>query len=127
MHIFKIEGGVTAVAVSPDGRYVAAASLDMNAQVWDTATGAMVERLAGPNGHDNSVYCVAFSPNGRNIVSGSLDNTLKIWELDTSQGAHPGTGDACIRTLKGHKVNGTQTNLLNFLMWLLTRVFRISC
>ncbi|OJJ07417.1 hypothetical protein ASPVEDRAFT_65802 [Aspergillus versicolor CBS 583.65] len=103
VHIFNIEGGVTAVAVSPDGRYVAAASLDMNAQVWDTATGTMVERLAGPNGHDNSVYCVAFSPNGRNIVSGSLDNTLKIWELGPPRGAHPGTGDACIRTLKGHK------------------------
>ncbi|OJJ54750.1 hypothetical protein ASPSYDRAFT_185663 [Aspergillus sydowii CBS 593.65] len=106
VHIFNIEGGVTAVSVSPDGRYVAAASLDMNVQIWDTTTGIMVERLEGPNGHNNSVYCVAFAPSGRHIVSGSLDDTMKLWELTASRGAYPGVrdeDDSCVRTMKGHK------------------------
>ncbi len=123
MCIFNIEGGVTAVSVSPDGRYVAAASLDMNVQIWDTTTGIMVERLEGPNGHNNSVYCVAFAPSGRHIVSGSLDDTMKLWELTTSRGAYPGVwdeNDSCVRTLKGHKVSNIHTDISCFSTQLIT-------
>jgi general transcriptional corepressor TUP1 len=98
---------VTTVAISPDGRYVAAGSLDKSVRVWDATTGYLVERLEGPDGHKDSVYSVAFSPNGLNLVSGSLDKTIKMWELTPPRGMLPGTGPKggkCVRTFEGHRV-----------------------
>jgi glucose repression regulatory protein TUP1 len=106
----SIEDGVTTVAISPDGRYVAAGSLDRSVRVWDTTTGYLVERLESPDGHQDSVYSVAFSPNGRDLVSGSLDKTIKMWELQPPRGMIPGSGPKggkCVRTFEGHKVGST--------------------
>jgi general transcriptional corepressor TUP1 len=103
----SIEDGVTTVAISPDGRYVAAGSLDKSVRVWDSSTGHLLERLDGPDGHKDSVYSVAFSPDGRNLVSGSLDKTIKMWELHAPKGL-PGPapkGGRCIKTFEGHKVS----------------------
>ena len=103
-----IEDGVTTVAMSPNGDYVAAGSLDKSVRVWDTRTGMLVERLDGQiEGHKDSVYSVAFAPDGRSLVSGSLDKTIKMWELGNAHGmmANPATrGGRCIRTFEGHKV-----------------------
>ncbi|QSZ37869.1 hypothetical protein DSL72_008969 [Monilinia vaccinii-corymbosi] len=102
----SIEDGVTTVAISPDTKYVAAGSLDKSVRVWDAATGYLVERLEGPDGHKDSVYSVAFAPNGKDLVSGSLDKTIKMWELVAPRGGHPNTGPKggrCLRTFEGHK------------------------
>ncbi|KZO95357.1 transcriptional repressor rco-1 [Calocera viscosa TUFC12733] len=72
------DAGVTSVAVSPDGRFVACGSLDCVVRIWDVQSGQMIERLRG---HRDSVYSVAFSPDGKALVSGSLDKTLKWWNL----------------------------------------------
>lgn len=104
----SIEDGVTTVAISPDTKYVAAGSLDKSVRVWDAATGYLVERLEGPDGHKDSVYSVAFAPNGKDLVSGSLDKTIKMWELVAPRGGHPNTGPKggrCLRTFEGHKVS----------------------
>ena len=104
-----IEDGVTTVAISPDGQYVAAGSLDKSVRVWDVRTGYVVERLDGLDGHKDSVYSVAFAPNGRDLVSGSLDKTIKMWELGSESrggmmnGQTP-RGGRCVRTFEGHKV-----------------------
>lgn len=103
----SIEDGVTTVAISPDGRYVAAGSLDRSVRVWDSTSGYLVERLEGTEGHQDSVYSVAFAPNGRDLVSGSLDKTIKMWELTQPRGILPGNGPKggkCVRTFEGHKV-----------------------
>lgn len=104
----SIEDGVTTVAISPDGRYVAAGSLDRSVRVWDSTSGYLVERLEGGEGHKDSVYSVAFSPDGHQLVSGSLDKTIKMWELTPQKGMLPGSGPKggkCIRTFEGHKVS----------------------
>jgi glucose repression regulatory protein TUP1 len=105
----SIEDGVTTVAISPDGRFVAAGSLDKSVRVWDCASGYLMERLEGPQGHKDSVYSVAFSPNGRELVSGSLDKTIKMWELTRQNGVVSASAGAsagkCIRTFEGHKVS----------------------
>lgn len=108
MYQLSIEDGVTTVAMSPDGHYVAAGSLDKSVRVWDTTTGTLVVRLESPDGHKDSVYSVAFAPNGHDLVSGSLDKTIKLWELNLPRGhvtggSAKGTGK-CVRTFEGHKV-----------------------
>jgi glucose repression regulatory protein TUP1 len=104
---YQIEDGVTTVAISPNGMFVAAGSLDKSVRVWDMNKGTIIERLEGIEGHKDSVYSVAFSPNGRDLVSGSLDKTIKMWELGTPSRlpptAPPMTGK-CVRTFEGHKV-----------------------
>lgn len=104
VYTLSIEDGVTTVAMSPDGHYVAAGSLDKSVRIWDTTTGYLVERLESPEGHKDSVYSVAFAPNGRDLVSGSLDKTIKFWELNVPRGMHAVKGGKCIRTFEGHKV-----------------------
>ena len=86
--------GVTSVAISPDGRMIAAGSLDRIVRLWDAQTGYFLERYEG---HTDSVYSVAFSPDGRSLASGSLDKTLKIWDLSESR-----SRARCRSTFNGH-------------------------
>lgn len=117
----QVDAGVTSVAISPDGRLVAAGSLDTVVRIWDVATGQLIERL---NGHRDSVYSVAFTPDGKGLVSGSLDKSLKHWDVgpllrnpvksmsyvrDISRGetnANQGgeKGSQCTMNFVGHKV-----------------------
>lgn len=93
------DAGVTSVAISPDGRFVAAGSLDTVVRLWDVATGNLLERLRG---HKDSVYSIAFTPDGKGLVSGSLDKTLKYWDLNLN--ARGGEKYArCIFDFLGHK------------------------
>ena len=95
---------MTSVAISPDGRLVAAGSLDTVVRLWDVQTGQLIERLVG---HKDSVYSVAFTPDGKGLVSGSLDCTLKHWDLGmlVKRGSGAGEeGSACTGTFTGHKV-----------------------
>ncbi|KAJ7882806.1 chromatin associated protein [Mycena olivaceomarginata] len=74
----KGDAGVTSVAISPDGQYVVAGSLDAIVRIWNVVTGTLVDSLRG---HRDSVYSVVFTPDGKGVVSGSLDKTLKYWDL----------------------------------------------
>jgi len=83
--------GVSQVVVSPDGKWIASASDDDTATIWNLETGEVVQTLSG---HDDDVYSVAFSPDGKRLATGSLDHTAKIWDLATS---------AVLHTLSGHE------------------------
>lgn len=72
------DAGVTSVAISPNGQFVASGSLDTVVRIWDVQSGMLLERLRG---HRDSVYSVAFTPDGKGLVSGSLDKTLKYWDV----------------------------------------------
>jgi serine/threonine protein kinase len=67
---------VNAVAWSPDGQYVAAASDDTYVQVFEAATG--MRRLIY-RGHTEEVAAVAWSPTGELIASAGQDRTVQIW------------------------------------------------
>ncbi len=72
---------IGAVAVSPDGKFLATASFDKTAKLWDGATGKELRTLAGKNGHANLVLGVAFAPDGSALATVSSDNQLKIWDI----------------------------------------------
>ncbi|GHO68975.1 hypothetical protein KSC_078670 [Ktedonobacter sp. SOSP1-52] len=68
---------VHTVAWSPNGRYLASASADITAQVWDATNGKTVVRYRE---HRNVVTCVAWSPDGAHLASASTDGTVHIWD-----------------------------------------------
>lgn len=73
-----VDAGVTSVAISSDGRFVAAGSLDTAVRIWDVVTGQLLEKLRG---HKDSVYSVAFTSDSKGLVSSSLDKSLKLWDI----------------------------------------------
>jgi hypothetical protein len=72
------EGGVKAVAYSPDGKYLLSGGEDQTLRLWDVARGKEARIFTG---HRDAVTSVAFSPDGRLAVSGSSDSTLRLWEV----------------------------------------------
>lgn len=73
--------GANAVAISPDGQYVAdgVQSYNGNFNVWRTADGSLVKgRISA---HSNGTNAVAFSPDGQTIATAGRDGTIKIWQL----------------------------------------------
>src|SRR6185312_10538194 len=74
---------VTSVAVSADGRYVAAGGQDAIARVWDVGTGKLVHRIPG---HGNAVRGLLFLPGGGQLLTGALHaDTLRLWDLSSGE------------------------------------------
>ena len=69
------------VVFSPDGKYVATASNDTTARVWDAATGKQIFVL----NHDGVVNNVVFSPDGKYVATASDDNTSRLWDAATGK------------------------------------------
>ena len=69
------------VAISPDGRFVAAASLDSMLRVFDGASG---RQLWAHKNDSGQVVTVAFHPRRPNVlVSGGQDHLIHIWNAET--------------------------------------------
>jgi WD40 repeat protein len=68
------------LAVSPDGRTVAAA-IRNEIMLWDVATGELRRTLRG---HSNWVKSIAFSPDGKSLMSGGSDG-VRLWSLATDK------------------------------------------
>jgi RNA polymerase sigma factor (sigma-70 family) len=83
-------GAVSAVAFSPDGRFLASASHDETVKLWETATGRLKTTLKG---HSDRVFSVAFSPDGKTLASASADRTVRFWDVQTGKE---------LRVLAGH-------------------------
>jgi serine/threonine protein kinase/WD40 repeat protein len=66
------------LAVSPDGRFLAASRRDLKILLWDLKTSADPEIFAG---HQAMVWALAFSADGRTLASGGEDRCLKLWDL----------------------------------------------
>jgi WD40 repeat protein len=86
LEVGKPAGGSCSLAVSPDGRLVAAGTVNREIKLWSLADGTPLRSLAG---HAGAVGAVAFSPDGRVLASGSADKTIKLW--DAASGRELGT------------------------------------
>jgi ribosomal RNA-processing protein 9 len=80
-----------AVAVSSDGRYLAAGGRTKEVLVWDTRTGKLAKTFTG---HRDAVSGLAFRADSHALYSASHDRCLKHWNLDEM---------AYVETLYGHQ------------------------
>jgi WD40 repeat protein len=90
LHLRGHTSHVSGVTFSPDSQWLAPASADQTAKLWDLRTGKNTLTLRG---HTGDVTAVAFSTDGRRLASASADQTVKVWNLGTGQE---------IVTFKGH-------------------------
>ena len=75
-------GLVKAIAVAPDGRWLATGGSDKTVRIWDVATGeerAVLARRA------ERVEAVAVAPDGRWLAVGGWGRTVRIWDVATAQ------------------------------------------
>ncbi len=99
-----IEGtnrAVTAVAISPDGRYLVSGAENGVIYLWDLATG---ERLREFVGHADRITQLTFNKSGSEFLSGSADRVAILWNVTDGQ---------ILRRLTGHKgaVNSVAFNI----------------
>jgi len=66
-------GSVSSVAFSLNSKQIISGSWDKTVQLWDTATGALVQTLKG---HSDWVRSVAFSPDSKQVISSSFNLTV---------------------------------------------------
>jgi WD40 repeat protein len=72
-------GRVSAVALSADGRLMAAAGPDGRVLLWRTDTGAA---YGAPLAHPAGVHGLAFLPNTHTLLTGCADGAARLWDCD---------------------------------------------
>jgi WD40 repeat protein len=78
--------GITALAMSPDGRILASGSQDSKVIIFDVGTGKELRRVT----HEGSgvVYDLAFSPDGRRLASKAVNDGYRLWDTATGTELH---------------------------------------
>jgi len=80
---FEGLGAVFSVGMSPDDRFVFAASSWPYVQLWDLQTGKELRRYGNEN--LGMIQSAALSPDATLIVTSSLDRMVRLWEVETTR------------------------------------------
>ena len=70
---------ITDIAFSPNGRWVATASMDRSIRLWDVKSGNQLARFLA--GHRDWIRSIAFQPDGTRLISGGDDGAIRLWDL----------------------------------------------
>ncbi|WP_327105989.1 nSTAND1 domain-containing NTPase [Nonomuraea glycinis] len=84
----KLTSPVRSMALSPDGRTLAAVAADRLIRLWDVRDPARPRSLGVPlAGHVHDVYKVVFSPDSRTLAGAGAEQAVRLW--DVSDPARP--------------------------------------
>src|SRR6476661_745283 len=72
------DDSVLCMAVSPDGKHIAAGGCDRTVRVWEYPSGKLEQSIEN---HADWVLGVAFAPDGKHLLTCSRDKTAKVWDL----------------------------------------------
>lgn len=94
--------GIIKINADRDGRYVATASLDKTARIWDAGTGKLLKVLRPPIGGDRegALFSITFSPDGKTVACGGIlgaewkDRAIYLFDAETGR---------LVRTISGTK------------------------
>lgn len=76
------DDSVLCLALSPDGKRLAAGGCDRQARVWDLSEGVANAKLEQTvETHADWVLGLALTPDGKRLVTASRDKTAKVWDL----------------------------------------------
>ncbi|MEH2194856.1 MAG: serine/threonine-protein kinase [Nostoc sp.] len=73
---------VFSTAISPDGKTLAASTLDGTIELWNLATAEKIRTIAGDT---EQVYSIAFSKDGKVLASSHNDDIIKLWNPTTGE------------------------------------------
>jgi cytochrome c len=73
---------IIALALSPDERRIAAATIGGTVAILDRASGSTISRLVGPG---LPVWSLAFRPDGRELLTGGNDRMIRRWDTATGE------------------------------------------
>ena len=94
VHIFSRKNGtcvrsidvytpsVRALAVSPDGTYLACAGKETSLRIWDLAKGSLVATCETLK---TTVRCLAFLPDKSALISGGWDGVVRYWDIPSGK------------------------------------------
>jgi WD40 repeat protein len=78
-------GEVTALAFSPDGRYLGAGDSNREVKVWEGTE----SKVTGWVFHTSRIQSLAWAPDNNHIVTGSVDSAVIVWNVaDPSKKIH---------------------------------------
>ena len=93
------------VALTPDGRKVAAGGRDGTVHLWTLDPSGTPPLVV--NGHSGTASGVAFTPDGSAVLSAGLDGTLHLWDVDSGKGEELLRGEAgAVRAVAVHRATG---------------------
>jgi len=70
------------LAVSPDGKKLAAALANYSVVLFNLETMAQEFRLKG---HKDEIFGMTFSPDGKSLATASWDSTMKLWHVASGE------------------------------------------
>ena len=74
----KVDSLIWAIAISPDGKTLAAGCLDGKIMTINIQTREIVTQEA----HKHDIYALAFSPDGQILASGGSDKIIRLWKIE---------------------------------------------
>jgi hypothetical protein len=84
--LLEADDEVQCLALSADGKKLAAGGCDRIVYVWDLSAGYDKAKLEQSiENHADWVFAVAFSPDGKQLLTCSRDKTAKVWDLTTKE------------------------------------------